>query len=87
MGTKNNVEAKSFWTDAIGWYYTGSILLAYGLNSLAVVHAESWSYQLLNLTGALAAVYLGQKKKAPQVVVLNATWAVIAIVAMARKLV
>ena len=74
-------------TADVGWYYTGSILLAYALNTLAFIRAESWIYQRLNLSGALAAVYLGYRKKAPQVLVLNAVWALIAVIGIAKKIV
>jgi len=65
-----------------GWYGTVVIVLAYALVSFHVLESGSFVYQILNLTGALGIVAVSFYKKAYQPGVLNAVWAVIALVAI-----
>ena len=70
-----------------GWYGVLAILLAYLLVSFNLLPAASLSYQLLNLTGAGGIVVEALSKKDAQPAVLNAVWAIIALLAIARLLV
>ena len=72
--------------EAIGWYGTCAIVLAYALVSFNVISASTFLYQILNGTGALGIVYISFKKKAYQPGVLNIIWAIIALIAISRLL-
>lgn len=63
----------------IGWYGVLAILLAYGLLSFNLLSAHSYTYQLLNLTGAVSLIIEAGSKKDYQPVTLNFVWAAIAI--------
>ncbi len=67
-----------------GWYGVLAILLAYLLVSFNVIAAKSLAYQLLNLTGAAGIVTEALSKKDAQPAVLNAIWAAIALISIAR---
>lgn len=68
----------------IGWYGVAAILVAYLLVSFNVIAAKSFGYQLLNLTGAIGIIVEALTKKDVQPAVLNAVWAVIALLAIVR---
>lgn len=68
----------------IGWYGTFAILGAYALVSFGVVAGDGAVFQILNLSGGLSMVVLMVSKKVWQSAALNAVWAVIGIVALAR---
>ena len=70
--------------EAIGWYGTCAIILAYALVSFNYMSPSTVVYQVLNGTGALGIVYISLKKKAYQPGVLNIVWAVIAVIALIR---
>jgi hypothetical protein len=70
-----------------GWYGVLAILLAYLLISFNAITAKSLVYQLLNLTGAVGIIVEALSKKDTQPAVLNAIWAVIAVVAIVRIIV
>lgn len=72
--------------EAIGWYGTCAIILAYALTSFGYLSPSTLLYQLLNITGALGIVFISLKKKAYQPGVLNIIWAVIALIAILRLL-
>ncbi len=72
--------------ELIGWYGAMAILLAYALLRLGMISARSLIYQGLNISGALGIVHISLQKKAYQPAVLNAIWALIALIAMARML-
>jgi hypothetical protein len=71
-------------TEAVGWYGLAAILGAYAASSFGVLAAGSALYRLLNLTGALALIIDSWPDRNWQVIVLNAAWASIAIVALIR---
>jgi len=73
--------------EAIGWYGTFAIVIAYALVSFNVLSASTFLYQILNVTGALGIVYISIKKKAYQPGVLNIIWAIIALIAIIRLLI
>jgi hypothetical protein len=70
-----------------GWYGVLAILVAYLLVSFNVIVAKSLGYQLLNLTGALGIIAEAMSKKDAQPAVLNAAWAIIAVLAIIHLLI
>lgn len=70
--------------EIIGWYGTAAIVSAYALVSFDVISADGWTFQLLNLTGALGIIVISTVKKVRQSVVLNLFWFAIALVAILR---
>lgn len=68
----------------LGWYGVSAILLAYLLVSFNLIAVKSFSYQLLNLTGAVGIIIEALSKKDTQPVVLNIVWAVIALGAIVQ---
>lgn len=79
---KNRKSNKQYATEIVGWYGTFAILLAYALVSFKVIPANSYIYQILNLTGAIGIVVISLVKKAKQPAALNIVWAVIALFAI-----
>lgn len=71
-------------SEALGWYGTFAILLAYALVSLGGVPADSGTYQLLNFTGAIGVGIISVMKKAYQPATLNIVWALIGLIALLR---
>jgi hypothetical protein len=67
-----------------GWYGACAIVLAYFLVSFKVIRPDGLVYQLLNLTGAIGIIVISAIKGVRQSVVLNAFWAVIALIALLR---
>lgn len=67
-----------------GWYGVLAILGAYTLITFDVIAAKSYTYQLLNLTGALGIMVEAASKKDIQPVVLNIVWVGIALVAIGQ---
>jgi hypothetical protein len=67
---------------AFGWYGVGAILSAYALNSFGYMGSGSVIYQLLNVTGAIGIVFVSLHRRAYQPAVLNAVWAIIALLAL-----
>lgn len=65
-----------------GWYGVCAILIAYALISFSVISSKSYTYQLLNLSGAVGIVLVAWSKKDRQPAVLNAVWAAVAILAI-----
>lgn len=70
-----------------GWYGVIAILTAYALVSFRIIEPNTLIYQLLNLTGALGIVTVSVSKKDKQPAVLNAIWALVALVAIVRIIV
>lgn len=68
-----------------GWYGTAAIVLAYALSSFGVLQTRDRSYQLLNLTGALGVAWVCFRNATWQAFWLEAVWATIAAVALARS--
>ena len=74
---KRNIVAEMF-----GWYGMFAIVFAYALLSFNIIGSNSFTYQILNLTGALGVIYISYKKKVFQSVFLNTFWAIIAGIAI-----
>ena len=70
--------------EAVGWYGTVAIVLAYTLVSFAILPADNLWYQLLNGTGAVAIVIVPFHKRAYQPAVLNCFWTAIAVLVIAK---
>lgn len=60
------------------------LLLAFLLNSLSVLRHDSWHYQALNALGAGLSCYASWLIGFMPFVVLEATWGLVAIAALAR---
>jgi chromate transport protein ChrA len=70
--------------ETIGWYGPVALILAYALVNFDAIKADSYVFQLLNLTGAIAIIVISAAKRVYQSVVLNIFWSIIAIVALVR---
>ena len=67
-----------------GWYGVTAVLLAYMLVSFSIISSHSWTYQLLNFTGAIGVLIISYMKRAKQPALLNFVWAVIALIALIK---
>lgn len=74
-------------SEGIGWYGTIAIVGAFALNNFGFITTQSLLYQILNITGSFGILYIATLKKDWQPAVLNAVWAVIAIIALIRMFV
>ncbi|MCX6389654.1 MAG: hypothetical protein NT122_03315 [Solirubrobacterales bacterium] len=70
--------------DIAGWYGMTAIVTAYLLVSIGTVASDSWSYQLLNLTGAIGLMAVSWTKGVMQGVILNIFWVTIAIIGLSQ---
>ncbi|MBN2421668.1 hypothetical protein JXB41_00450 [Candidatus Woesearchaeota archaeon] len=68
--------------EVIGWYGAFAILIAYALNTLLIVTADSLVYQLLNLTGSFGLLAIAFVKKVYQSVLINGIWILIAVIGL-----
>lgn len=75
---------KRWLAEAAGWYGAAAIMCAYGLVSFGLINAESYVFQLLNLTGALGILVIVIVDKVTQSIILNIFWAAIAAVTIFR---
>ena len=71
-------------TEWVGWYGITAILLAYALVSLQIILVESYGFQLLNLTGAIALIIISSARHIKQLMVLNSIWALVAMISIIR---
>lgn len=79
------MAAKIFrFTEFLGWYGMCALVGAYFMVSFGVVEAEGMFFQLLNLSGGVALIFFALSKKATQLAILNAFWAVIGAMALLR---
>jgi hypothetical protein len=84
---KHPLSTKEYAIEAVGWYGVVAIVSAYLLISIDLVIADSWLYQMLNLTGAIGILIDSWHAKNYQPAVLNLIWLVIAGVAIGRLLI
>lgn len=68
--------------EVAGWYGAVAIILSYFLVSFGVIPSNSFTFQFLNLTGALGLMMVSLRKKVYQTVILNIIWSIIAIIAI-----
>lgn len=79
---KNNLA--TLLIEIAGWYGAAAVLLAYTLVSFNIISSHSWTYQLLNFTGAVGVLIISYMKRAKQPALLNFVWAVTALVALIK---
>jgi hypothetical protein len=84
MPTETKRDEMPHWMKVTGWYGVLAILGAYALISFGQLNHASVTYQILNLTGALAVGLICVRKRAWQPLALNVVWAVIAATALWR---
>jgi hypothetical protein len=77
---------KNTFLNTFGWYGTIVVLLSYALISMNFVTANNIWYQLLNFTGAIGLTAIASHKKDHPLVVLNAVWVIIALMALIKIL-
>jgi hypothetical protein len=68
--------------DVVGWCGMLAIVTAYLLVSIEVLDGHSPVYQLMNLAGALALIWISWLRAVFQGVVINVFWVAIAIVGL-----
>ncbi len=68
--------------DVIGWMGMFAVVTAYLLVSIEVLDGHSTVYQLMNLTGALALIWISWLRGVFQGVLINVFWVAIAIVGL-----
>ena len=68
--------------DVIGWMGMFAVVTAYLLVSIEVLDGHSTVYQLMNLTGALALIWISWLRGVFQGVLINIFWVAIAIVGL-----
>ena len=73
--------------EIIGWMGPVAILLAFALASAGTIEARSYTFQLLNLFGAVSLGMISIMKRAYQPAALNIAMALIAVVTVAVLLV
>lgn len=79
MGTK---LVPSRLTELLGWYGMFALVSAYFLVSFGFISAEGLAFQALNFTGGVTLVVFAISKKATQLAILNAFWALIGVIAI-----
>ncbi len=79
-------KTRSLFANVIGWYGVTAILMAYILLNADIVQVRDYSYQLLNLTGAIGLLLVSAYHKDYQPAILNLIWAIIACAALVRLL-
>lgn len=70
--------------EIIGWIGSLAILLAYGLNSYQRIRSDSWTFLLLNFSGALLLIVYTYYEEAFASTFLNLVWVIIALFALVK---
>lgn len=73
---------KQYILDILGWYGVTAVLIAYALVSFQIISAQTFTYNLLNLTGAIGIIVESLSKRDYPEVSLNIIWAIIAIISI-----
>ena len=68
--------------EVVGWLGAFAVLAAYGLVSTERISSRSWSYQLLNITGAVGLVINSSWNGAIPSAVVNLIWIGIGVYAL-----
>ena len=71
--------------ELVGWAGALAVLVAYGLVSTERVSSRSWSYQLLNIGGAVGLVINSSWNGAIPSAVVNLIWIAIGMYALASR--
>lgn len=78
------MNTMSFFIDTLGWLGAALVLLAYALLSIRWMDGNSFSYQALNVTGAVLLVVNSYYLGAYPSVGVNAAWVGIALITLFR---
>jgi hypothetical protein len=78
------MNTTTFFIDAIGWTGAALVLIAYGLISIQWINGNSFSYQALNVTGAILLVINSYYLGAYPSVGVNVAWVGIAAITLFR---
>jgi len=78
-------DAMAVIVEVIGWGGAVAVLLAYGLVSAERVSSRSWSYQLLNIGGAIGLVINSTWNGAIPSAVVNVIWIGIGVYALTAR--
>jgi hypothetical protein len=70
--------------ETLGWIGSLEVIAAYALNSYQKIKADSVTFQILNLTGAIFLIINSVFKQAYPFTMINSVWAVIAIGSLIR---
>ena len=62
------------------------LLMAFFLNLIKALRSDGWLYLFMNLIGATLSCYSSYLIRFPPFVVLEGTWAAVAVIGIARKL-
>lgn len=73
-----------WWEEAIGWYGSVVILLAYALVSFGVTQADSAWALFFNVSGSLGLGYISLRERSWQAGVLNIIWFIIGLIGIVR---
>ncbi len=73
--------------EIFGWIGAVLILLAFALSNFGILSQTNFSYQILNILGAIGIVYHSLTKKDYQPAVLNIIWALVAVLAIIKILI
>ena len=84
QAAQSHSNKRAILIETAGWYGAAAVLLAYTLVSFNIISSHSWTYQLLNFTGALGVLIISYMKRAKQPGLLNFVWAVIAFIALVK---
>ncbi len=84
VSSVKTVQKRRALVEILGWYGLIAVVIAYGTVSLGFVSPNSYTYQFLNLSGALGLGLVAFVRKAYQNGVLNVVWGAIAVVALIR---
>lgn len=70
--------------EAFGWYGTVAILGTYALISFGAMSVDSFTYQALNVTGAIGVMIVAYRKSVYQSAIINLIWAIIGLAAIVK---
>jgi hypothetical protein len=70
--------------EAIGWIGAVEVIIAYGMNSSGRIKADSVTFQVLNLTGAIFLIVNTWFNESYPSMVINIIWTAIAVAALFR---
>jgi hypothetical protein len=82
-GRQRMLQPMAALIEVVGWLGALAVLAAYGLVSTERVSSRSWSYQLLNITGAVGLVVNSSWNGAIPSAVVNLIWIGIGVYALA----
>lgn len=71
-------------TELLGWYGAAAILIAYTLASFNLIDVHETFYLILNFTGAIGILTVATAKHVRQSMLINAFWALMAMMALVR---